>query len=69
MELLERSDHERCVELLGRFLTDFSSKSALQILGSKARLAKLASADKKSSFGSIRMSLPEKIGKMASTEG
>jgi 3-dehydroquinate synthetase len=69
LELFESDDYEKCVELLGRFLPNFPTKSTLQILGSKARLAKLATADKKSSSGSIRMSLPEKIGKMASTTG
>ncbi len=44
LELFESDDYERCVELLGRFLTDVSTKkkkSTLQILGSKAKLAKL----------------------------
>ena len=50
VELFETDDYERCIELLGRFLTDVSTRdkkkrkrSTLQILGSKAKSCKTCS--------------------------
>ena len=68
LELLGKDDYEACIDLLRRFRTQIPSKKTRLIIGKRKRIAELALADKKSTSGTVRMSLPEKIGKMARDE-
>ena len=68
LEILAKDDYEVCIDVLKRFRAQIPSKKTRLILGKKKRMAELALADKKSTSGTVRMSLPEKIGKMATNE-
>jgi 3-dehydroquinate synthase len=66
LDLFEERDFSRSQELLERLLNEIAvSQKARQLLGNKKELTRLAMSDKKSTTSGIRMSLPERIGRMS----
>jgi 3-dehydroquinate synthase len=63
--ILEHSDYERQSALIARLVP----KRASRLLNHEGAIARFAMADKKNSGGQLKMTLPERIGKMRKTNG
>jgi len=67
MGILDEKDLEKQDQVLLRLLKHAGAARARPALKSKSALLRFALADKKTTSSSLRMSLPERIGKMHST--
>jgi len=68
MGVFQEADYEKQTELLLRIWKNAGAGGLRPILGNRKRLVKFALADKKTTSSSLRMSLPERLGRMHTTK-
>jgi len=70
MGIFDEADYEKQTELLLRIWKSAGAAGGLQpaVLSDKKRLVRFALADKKTTSSSLRMSLPERLGRMYTTK-
>jgi 3-dehydroquinate synthetase len=68
MGVFREADYEKQTELLLRIWKGAGVTGLRPVLSNKKRLLRFALADKKTTSSSLRMSLPERLGRMHTTK-